>query len=87
MRSGNASLDSSSPDAAQANQAGAVTSNISLLDNDLIEAAGGFTDETWFLWNGAGAVNSIIDYAGTDKLVIDQRAELLHDTGHENGPQ
>ena len=36
----------------RANQAGAVTNAISLLDNDNIEAAGGFTYETWFKWNG-----------------------------------
>jgi hypothetical protein len=71
--SGDVSLDSSDPTAVRANQAGAVTMGSSLLDNDLIEAAGGFTYETWFKWNGGGAVNSIIDYAGTDKIVIDQR--------------
>lgn len=71
--SGDKSLDSSDPNAVQASQSGAVTNEISLLDNDNIEAAGGFTYETWFKWNGGGAVNSIIDYAGTDKLVIDQR--------------
>jgi hypothetical protein len=67
------SLDSSDNAAARANQAGAVTTAVSLLDNDRIETAGGFTYETWFKWDGAGGVNSIIDYAGTDKLVIDQR--------------
>ncbi|MCA9264366.1 MAG: hypothetical protein KDA60_10980 [Planctomycetales bacterium] len=67
------SLDSSDQTAIRANQAGAVTTAVSLLTNDLIAAAGGFTYETWFKWNGAGGVNSIIDYAGTDKLVIDQR--------------
>ncbi len=71
--SGSMSLDSSDPAAVRANRAGAVTNAISLLDNDNIEAAGGFTYETWFKWNGGGAVKSIINYAGTDKLVIDQR--------------
>lgn len=71
---GNASFDSSDPSTVRANQAGAFTDAASLLTNAAIEAAGGFTYETWFKWNGGGAVNSIIDYAGTDKLVIDQRA-------------
>ncbi len=71
--SGNASFDSSDATAAQDNQAGAATDAVSLLTNAAIEAAGGFTYETWFKWNGAGAVNSIIDYAGTDKLIIDVR--------------
>ena len=70
---GDKSFDSSDPTAVRENQSGAFTNEISLLDNDNIEAAGGFTYETWFKWNGGGAVNSIIDYAGTDKLVIDQR--------------
>ena len=71
--SGDRSFDSSDPNAVNGNEAGAFTDANSLLDNDLIEAAGGFTYETWFKWNGGGAVNSIIDYAGTDKFVIDQR--------------
>ena len=29
--------------------------------------------ETWFQWQGGGGVNAIIDYAGTEKLVIDIR--------------
>jgi hypothetical protein len=58
--SGNASLDTSNPAAVQANPAGVVTDDVSLLDNDLIEAAGGFTYETWFKWRGNGTVNSII---------------------------
>ncbi|MCA9196216.1 MAG: LamG domain-containing protein [Planctomycetales bacterium] len=44
------------------------------LDNGLISDAGGFTYETWFNWDGFGDINSIIDYAGTEKLVIDVNA-------------
>jgi len=33
-----------------------------------IIAEGGYTMEAWFLWNGGGNVNSIIDYAGTEKF-------------------
>jgi hypothetical protein len=71
---GNRSFDSSDPAALRASQSGAVTINTLLLSNDAIAAAGGFTIECWFNWEGGGGVNSIIDYAGTEKLVIDQRA-------------
>jgi hypothetical protein len=53
---------------------GAVTDATLLLSNAAIAAGGGFTMEAWFKWNGGGTVNSIIDYAGTEKLVIDLRA-------------
>ena len=39
--------------------------------NSAIADAGGFTMEAWFKWNGAGSVNSLIDYAGTEKIVLD----------------
>lgn len=39
------------------------------LNNTAIFNAGGFTYETWFYWAGAGDINAIIDYAGTQKLV------------------
>ncbi|MFT4548484.1 MAG: hypothetical protein ACI8XO_002521 [Verrucomicrobiales bacterium] len=39
-----------------------------LLNSD-INANGGFTYEAWFNFAGGGNVNSIIDYAGTEKLV------------------
>lgn len=39
-----------------------------LLNSD-IAAAGGFTYEAWFTYSGGGNINSIIDYAGTEKLV------------------
>ncbi len=70
---GDRSFDSSDPSALQGNESGAITDAALLLENFAIEAADGFTFETWFKWNGGGAVNSIIDYAGTDKFVIDQR--------------
>jgi hypothetical protein len=37
--------------------------------NSEVEAAGGFTYEAWFAFSGGGNINSIIDYAGTEKLV------------------
>lgn len=37
--------------------------------NSTIDANGGFTFEAWFNYAGGGNVNSIIDYAGTEKLV------------------
>jgi hypothetical protein len=37
--------------------------------NSTIDANGGFTFEAWFNFAGGGNVNSIIDYAGTEKLV------------------
>jgi hypothetical protein len=52
---------------------GVVTNAALLLSNGVIADEGGFTMECWFRWNGAGQVNSIIDYAGTEKLVL-QRA-------------
>ncbi len=54
-------------------QTGIVTNAISLLTNELISEYGGFTMECWFQWDGTGGVNSIIDYAGTEKIVIDER--------------
>jgi hypothetical protein len=66
---GNASLDTSTP-ATQATPSGAVMANTLLLSNAEIAVAGGFTMECWFKWNGAGNVNAIIDYAGTEKIVI-----------------
>lgn len=37
--------------------------------NSTLETEGGFTIETWFNYSGGGNINSIIDYAGTEKLV------------------
>jgi hypothetical protein len=53
---------------------GVVSADIRELDNSFIADEGGFTYETWFKWNGIGDINSIIDYAGTEKLVIDVNA-------------
>ncbi len=52
-------------------QGGIVSSGTSELSNSAIADAGGFSMETWFNWNGTGSVNSMIDYAGTEKLVLD----------------
>ncbi|MCA9216756.1 MAG: LamG domain-containing protein [Planctomycetales bacterium] len=52
-------------------QGGIVSGGTAELLNDAIASAGGFTMESWFNWNGAGSINSIIDYAGTEKLVLD----------------
>jgi hypothetical protein len=37
--------------------------------NSAVDTAGGFTFEAWYKFTGGGNVNSIIDYAGTEKLV------------------
>ena len=55
-------------------QGGIVSGGTSELLNAAIADAGGFTMESWFKWNGNGSINSIIDYAGTEKLVIDVNA-------------
>ena len=39
------------------------------LSNSVIASAGGFAMEAWISFAGGGNVNSIIDYAGTEKLV------------------
>jgi hypothetical protein len=52
-------------------QGGVVTGSTAELLNSAVAAAGGFTMETWFLWNGGGSINALLDYAGTEKLVID----------------
>ncbi len=70
--SGNRCLDSSDTAASSATTSGAVTNNTLLLSNTAIVNEGGFTMECWFKWNGGGTINSVIDYAGTEKIVIDQ---------------
>lgn len=50
---------------------GIVSPDVVELGNDLIADEGGFTYELWFNWSGFGDINSIIDYSGTEKLVID----------------
>ena len=49
---------------------GVISAGIDELNNQAIASAGGFAYEAWFKWNGGGNVNSIIDYAGTEKLVV-----------------
>ena len=53
--------------------------------NATVIANGGFTYEAWFKWDGIGAVNPIIDYAGTEKLMF-QNGDLImrFDTGTGN---
>lgn len=58
------------------------------LSNAAVMAAGGYTMEAWFLWNGGGNVNSIIDYAGTEKFRMIASSGILDinfDSG--SGPQ
>ncbi len=58
------------------------------LSNALVIANGGFSMESWFLWNGGGNVNSIIDYAGTEKFRMIAGTGILDfnlDSG--SGPQ
>ncbi|MGC6564581.1 MAG: LamG-like jellyroll fold domain-containing protein [Akkermansiaceae bacterium] len=43
--------------------------------NSVLETEGGFTYEAWFRWGGGEVVNSIIDYAGTEKLVRESALE------------
>ena len=45
------------------------TTAIDLLDNSLVAAAGGFTMDVWFNWEGTFTdVRKLIDYAGTEHL-------------------
>lgn len=56
---------------------GAVTQATSLLENSILEAAGGFRFDTQFLWDGTNddgstiLIQKIIDYAGTESLQIE----------------
>lgn len=38
--------------------------------NKTLDKSGGFTFEDWFRWNGGGSVNSLIDYAGTEQIIL-----------------
>ncbi len=40
------------------------------LTKAIIAANGGFTYETWFRWNGVNGAYSIIDYAGTEQIYL-----------------
>ncbi len=81
---GNATLSPNIPPGAPAGteslstfDGGATTQATNLLDNALIDAAGGFRFDTQFLWDGTNDVGSsiliqkIIDYAGTESLQIE----------------
>ncbi len=52
------------------------TTAIDLLDNTSVAAAGGFTMECWFKWDGVygtgGDIRKLIDYAGTEALRVTQ---------------
>lgn len=56
---------------------GAVTLATDLLENSILEAAGGFRFDTQFLWDGTNddgstiLIQKIIDYAGTESLQIE----------------
>ena len=75
---GNRSLDPSQSGASQANPSGLVTSETQLLDNALVNSHGGFTMETWFRWDGGGgALMVLLDYAGTEKIMVRDSGELV----------
>ncbi len=56
------------------------TTEKKLLNRSAIVAAGGFTMETWFktpMTNGSGATASLIDYAGTERIQFNVKANVL----------
>lgn len=55
--------------------------------NSAIEANGGFSYEAWVAYTGGGNVNSIIDYAGTEKLVRNVGASTIGYLNNSAGPQ
>ncbi|YCM43602.1 hypothetical protein V2O64_20040 [Verrucomicrobiaceae bacterium 227] len=63
--------------AGAAGSAGINSASTQELSNSLITAEGGFVMESWFLWNGGGNVNSIIDYAGTEKFRLNGGSGVL----------
>jgi hypothetical protein len=67
--------------ASSATSSGVNTTSTSQLTNAQIIANGGFTYETWFKWYGGGNVNSIIDYAGTEKLRVQGGLGINFDQG------
>jgi len=48
-----------------------------LLVNPILQTNNGYSYDVWFKWNGQGANNKIIDYAGTESLRISDEANLL----------
>jgi len=51
------------------NNSGILAPGTQQLLNSTVAAEGGFSFEAWVAYTGGGNVNSIIDYAGTEKLV------------------
>ncbi|MEZ5302512.1 MAG: lamin tail domain-containing protein [Verrucomicrobiales bacterium] len=70
-----------------ANSGGVVAPGLQQLLNSVVEAAGGFTYEAWFKYTGGGNVNSIIDYAGTEKLVRNVGATTAGYLNNSAAPQ
>lgn len=70
---GNRSFDPSDASADPTMTSGIATTAIDLLSNDQIAAFGGFTMECYFRWDESGAefFQTLIDYAGTEKIRID----------------
>ncbi|MEM7234604.1 MAG: lectin-like protein [Planctomycetota bacterium] len=68
---GSLSIDTSA--GTEESPSGIVTERLSLLSNAEIRFSGGFTMEASFNWSGGGEVNTIIDYAGTERLAIEAR--------------
>ncbi len=64
-----AGFDSSLMSLTGSNGGHGATTAIDLLDNSLVAAAGGFTMDVWFNWDGNFTdVRKLIDYAGTEHL-------------------
>ena len=81
---GNATLSPNIPSGAPAGteslataDGGAVTQAADLLENAIVDAAGGFRFDTQFLWDGTNdqgssiLIQKIIDYAGTESLQLE----------------
>ncbi len=104
---GTLSLDSSSavPPGAPAGtlsvitSAGAILTNADLLlSNSAVAAAGGFTMNVWFNWNGTDSssfthIEKLIDYAGTESLQLvttsgsaSLQMQFADDSGNESVP-
>lgn len=46
------------------------TDAVKLLDNNTVAAAGGYTFDVWFKWDGTAGGAKIIDYAGTEVMSL-----------------
>lgn len=77
------SLKPTTVDNDNAQRGGVGTTNLTLLSNSAVAAAGGFQFETTFMWDGTfntalwAGVQKIVDYAGTESL------QLIADNGNE----